>query len=227
MPAVKAGGHAGGSTGLTAGRVPVRGELPDDPCEPGWLVEGDERVTVGYLGQLSLREEFGEAPTVLGWHHAVLAGPDHQGRVVVIRQAFGRLNQELGVGRRCPQGPDGVAADRGLGHDRLHPPGGGGVSAYGQPPERDRAPPDRPVPPSLIRDTPANAIGTRRTARSRICCMNSPNIAGGSLPASTSVLPVSPGGKLSKASQETSTTRPTRAAPLPPPAAPSLSPMSS
>src|SRR5262249_45359339 len=81
-PAVKAGGHAGGSTGLTAGRVPVRSELPDDPCEPGWLVEGDERVTVGYLGQLSLREEFGEAPTVLGWHHAVLAGPDHQGRVV-------------------------------------------------------------------------------------------------------------------------------------------------
>ena len=60
-----------------------------------------------------------------------------------------------------------------------------------------------------------NAIGSRRSGRSRICCMNSPNSAGESLPVSTSVLPVRPGGKLSNASQETSTIRPTRVAPSP------------
>jgi len=42
--------------------------------------------------------------------------------------------------------------------------------------------------------------------------MNSPNVAGDSLPDSTSVLPVSPGGKLSNVLQETSTNRATRAA---------------
>ena len=52
-----------------------------------------------------------------------------------------------------------------------------------------------------------NAIGSRRTGRSRICCMNSPNIPGDSLPVATSVLPVSPGGKLSNASHEASTAR--------------------
>ena len=52
-----------------------------------------------------------------------------------------------------------------------------------------------------------NAIGSRRTGRSRICCMNSPNIPGESRPEATSVLPVSPGGKLSNASHEASTTR--------------------
>ena len=38
-----------------------------------------------------------------------------------------------------------------------------------------------------------NASGSRRSGRRRICCMNSPNSAGGSLPVSTSVLPVRPG----------------------------------
>jgi hypothetical protein len=41
--------------------------------------------------------------------------------------------------------------------------------------------------------------------------MNNPNIVGGSLPASMSALPVSPGGKLSNASQEARITRPTPA----------------
>jgi hypothetical protein len=60
-----------------------------------------------------------------------------------------------------------------------------------------------------------SAIRTRSGAagRRRICSMNSPNIRGASLPVSTSVLPVSPGGKLSNALQAASTTRPTRAAP--------------
>jgi hypothetical protein len=43
--------------------------------------------------------------------------------------------------------------------------------------------------------------------------MTSPNRVGGSFPASASVLPVRPGGKLPNASQEASTTRPTRGAP--------------
>ena len=50
-----------------------------------------------------------------------------------------------------------------------------------------------------------NAIGSRRIIRNRICCMNNPKRAGESLPLRTSVRPVSPGGKLSNASQETST----------------------
>ena len=74
-----------------------------------------------------------------------------------------------------------------------------------------------PVGPGLIHRAVAasprlvsqpNAIGSRRTGRSRICCMNTPNSPGGSLPAATSVLPVSPGGKLSNASHETSTAPP-------------------
>lgn len=71
----------------------------------------------------------------------------------------------------------------------------------------------RAVAASPRRVSHPNAIGSRRSGRSLICCMNSPNIRGESLPVSTSVLPVSPGGKLSSASHETSTTRPRRAAP--------------
>ena len=51
------------------------------------------------------------------------------------------------------QHPDGVAADLGLAQDRLHPPGGGSVSSHGQPPERDREPPDRPDP-HLLHEQP-------------------------------------------------------------------------
>jgi hypothetical protein len=57
------------------------------------------------------------------------------------------------------------------------------------------------------------ASGSRLSGRKRIGCMNSPNSVGESLPLSTSVLPVRPGGKLSNASQETSTIRLTRVAP--------------
>ena len=60
-----------------------------------------------------------------------------------------------------------------------------------------------------------NDSGSRRSSRTRICCMNSPNMVGESFPASTSVLPVSPGGKLPNASHEASTTRPMRSLALP------------
>ena len=51
------------------------GELPDGLGEPRWLVQGDERVAVCYLDHPSVREEFGEAPAVLGWHHAAAVAP--------------------------------------------------------------------------------------------------------------------------------------------------------
>ncbi len=54
-----------------------------------------------------------------------------------------------------------------------------------------------------------NANGARRAGLSRSCCMDAPNSAGGSLPAVTSALPVSPGGKLSNASLDTSAIRAT------------------
>src|ERR1700737_559128 len=94
-------------------------ELTDNLGEPRGLVQGDERVAVFYLDQLTLREEFGEAPAVLGWHHPVLAGPDHQGGMLEVRQAFGRPEQEAGVGHCCSQHPHCVAADLRLGQDRL------------------------------------------------------------------------------------------------------------
>jgi hypothetical protein len=47
--------------------------------KPGRLVERDERVAVGYLNQPSVREEFGEAASMLGRHDAVLACPDDEG----------------------------------------------------------------------------------------------------------------------------------------------------
>jgi hypothetical protein len=115
--------------------------------------QGDERVAVFYLDQLSVREEFGETPTVLGWHHAVCTGPDYEGGLVEAWQAFGRGKQEVGIGRCCSQHPHGVAPDLRLLQDRLHPPGGGGVSSYGQPAERDRQPADRPEP-HLLHEQP-------------------------------------------------------------------------
>jgi hypothetical protein len=58
-----------------------------------------------------------------------------------------------------------------------------------------------------------NATGSRRAGRSRICFIASPKTAGGTLAARASVLPVSPGGKLSNASREASITLPARGAP--------------
>ncbi len=78
----------------------------------------------------------------------------------------------------------------------LHPPGGSRVFPHGEPAGSDREPP-------------------QRRARSHICFMNILNTRGGSLPVSASVLPVSPGGKLSYASYGANTIRPTRGAPWP------------
>src|SRR5437016_4075771 len=83
--------------------LPSSSQPPDDSGESCWLVKGDEGVAVGHLDQLSLREELGEAPAVLGWHDAVLAGPNHQGRAVEVRQTFGRPEQQAGVCGRGPQ----------------------------------------------------------------------------------------------------------------------------
>ena len=53
--------------------------VPDEPADGAgklaWLVLGDKRVAVGDLHQASLREEFGQASSVLGGHDAVLDGP--------------------------------------------------------------------------------------------------------------------------------------------------------
>jgi hypothetical protein len=65
----------------------------------------------------------------------------------------GRFQQDAGVCRCCSQYPDGVAADLGLSQDRLHPPGGGGVSAPSEPPERDGGPP-RCSEPHLLHEQP-------------------------------------------------------------------------
>jgi hypothetical protein len=67
--------------GRRLGRAGCAGEFPDALGEPGWLVQGDERVAVCHLGQLPAREELGEAPAMIGWHHAVVAGPDDEGGV--------------------------------------------------------------------------------------------------------------------------------------------------
>ncbi len=74
-------------------------------------------------------------------------------RAAVARQAFGRGKREAGVRRCCSQHSHGVAADLRLGQDRLHPPGDGRVSSRGQPPERDREPPQRPKP-HLLHEQP-------------------------------------------------------------------------
>src|SRR5882672_10375832 len=50
------------------------------------LVQWDERVAVVYVDQLSLWQEFGEAPAVLRWHHAVSTRPYHEGGVIEDRQ---------------------------------------------------------------------------------------------------------------------------------------------
>jgi len=68
-------------------------------------------------------------------------------------QAFGRVDQEVGVCGRRAQRPDGVAADLGPLYDRLHPPCGGRVSPFGQPSERNRQPPYRPDP-HLLHEQP-------------------------------------------------------------------------
>jgi hypothetical protein len=83
---------------------------------------------------------------VLGWHDAVLARPDHQGGAVEAAQAFGGVEQEMGVRQRHPQHAHGVAPDPRLPLDGQHPPRGGGVAAFGEPAERDRQPSHRPQP---------------------------------------------------------------------------------
>src|SRR5258707_3616334 len=54
----------------------------------GWS-QRDECVAVFYLGQLSVQEQFGEASAVLGLHHAVSAGPDHEGGAAEARLPVG------------------------------------------------------------------------------------------------------------------------------------------
>jgi hypothetical protein len=77
------------------------GELPDDLGEPCGLVEGNERVAVLHLDQLSVGEELGEPLAVFEWHHPVSAGSDDKGRVIETRQALSRLEEEAAAAARA------------------------------------------------------------------------------------------------------------------------------
>jgi hypothetical protein len=128
---------------------------------------------------------------MFGWHHAVSADPGHEGGTVEARQAFGATSKLVSA-----------AAARSIRTASRRISGWDGTGFI-----------HRAVAASPRWVSLPNAIGSCRTARIRICCMNNPNIRGGSLPGRRSVSPVSLGGKLSNASQEASTTRPTRLAP--------------
>ena len=65
------------------------GESADRVGERGGLVEGDEGVGVLDQMQVGEREQVGEALAVFGWHDAVTAGPDDEGRAVEGGEAFG------------------------------------------------------------------------------------------------------------------------------------------
>jgi hypothetical protein len=83
---------------------------------------------------------------MLGRHDLVPSCPDDEGGPVEGGQAPCGLWHEVGFRRDGEQGAHRVVADLGLVHDRLHPPERGGVAALGQPPERDRQPPEWPRP---------------------------------------------------------------------------------
>ncbi len=120
---------------------------------------------------------------MLGRHHPVLAGPGDQRRPgeTGSRSAAGSRKRVSAAAARSIRTVSRRIA--GLGQDRPHPPGRGGVAALGQPAERDRQPPDRPQPhllheqaeqrrrqlarpaPASCRSGRAGSCRTRRTRR--------------------------------------------------------------